>query len=506
MDILENVIYNLSSDEVRRFKILSNRFKADEEKKLLVLFDLIRSEKYIDDESQIVIDLYGESNARIKNRYYRLRNKLLEVIEKSLVFYHFKYKDSIHAYYDIQLSILFRERGNYRLSAYFLKKAEKKALELDQFNILELIYEEYIQLAIKEADIDIDGILERRKRNLEKIRMHRKLTQTIALITVKLKKSNFSRANQTVVKLLENVKQQIEDSADIFHSSEGKILITRTVATLLQQKSAFPQLIDFLNAQIYEFKESKVFNNNNHSFRLQMRLWLTISLFKEYRLQEAWENISILEEEMEMFDRQNYFTYLFNYFNIKEGVMKCMGKNKEAGPELEKALAYKEMEYGALNIPYLLVGLSDQQFSAGKFEDALKTLKTLRGHSHFSSLPEALQCHVEVFQMINAFESGDFAYMDKHFKSFKKRHKKVLKQSEYASTTRIIELLGRMNNAARNGKRVSINSATSKFIERYPPGEIGGNTIILFEAWLRAKKEEKTYYKVFLEEVGKRKK
>ena len=96
MDILENVIYNLSSDEVRRFKILSNRFKADEEKKLIVLFDLIRSGKYAEDESQIVIELYSESNAKVKNRYYRLRNKLLEIIEKSLVFYHFKYKKINH--------------------------------------------------------------------------------------------------------------------------------------------------------------------------------------------------------------------------------------------------------------------------------------------------------------------------------------------------------------------------------------------------------------------------
>lgn len=505
MDILENVIYNLSSDEVRRFKILSNRFKADEEKKLIVLFDLIRSGKYAEAESQIVIELYGESNAKVKNRYYRLRNKLLEIIEKSLVFYHFKYKDSIHAYYDIQLSILFRERGNYRISAYFLKKAEKKALDLDQFNILELIYEEYIQLAIKKADIDIDGILEKRKRNLEKIKLHRKLTETIALITVKLKKSNFARANHTVVKLLENVKLQIEESVDIFHSSEGKVLIARTVCTLLQQKGAFPQLIDFLHSQLYEFEEEGLFNNNTHSFRLQMRLWLSISLFKEFRLTESWEQIGILEGEMEMYDRQNFFTYLFHYYNTKEAVMKCMGKNEEAGPELAKALDFKEIKEEGLNAPYLLIGLADQQFNANQFSDVLETLDQLKAHPNYANLPADLLCHVDVFQMINRYESGDYNFIEKSYKSFKKKHKRVLKQSDHASTQRLTELLVRMNSAAQSNKRVSLNSATSKFINAFPPGEIGGSTIILFEAWLRAKQEEKPYYTVFLEEVNKRK-
>ena len=122
MDILERIIENLTSDEVRRFKILSNRFKADEEKKLLVLFDAIRAGNFKEVEADIVTQLYGAVNARTKNTYYRLRNKLLSNLEKSLLFYHYNYKNSIESLSNLQLSMLYHERGLYREAFYSLKK------------------------------------------------------------------------------------------------------------------------------------------------------------------------------------------------------------------------------------------------------------------------------------------------------------------------------------------------------------------------------------------------
>ena len=126
MDILEQIIENLTSDEVRRFKILSNRFKADEEKKLIVLFDAIRAGNYGAIEEEMVIQFYGDMSHNSKNNYYRLRNKLLNNLEKSLLFYHFNYKNTLEAYSTLQLSMLLEERGLYKETYYYLKKAERK--------------------------------------------------------------------------------------------------------------------------------------------------------------------------------------------------------------------------------------------------------------------------------------------------------------------------------------------------------------------------------------------
>ena len=159
MDILEQIVTNLSSDEVRRFKILSNRFKADEEKKVIVLFDAIRAGDFELMEDGLVTQMYGDLSPNSKNNYYKLRNKLLTNLEKSLLFYHFNYKNTIEAYSYLQVSTLLMERGLYREAYHYLKKAEKGALINDQFSVAEVVYDNMIQLAIKDVEIDPKSVV-----------------------------------------------------------------------------------------------------------------------------------------------------------------------------------------------------------------------------------------------------------------------------------------------------------------------------------------------------------
>jgi translation elongation factor EF-1beta len=220
---------------------------------------------------------------------------------------------------------MFRERGGYALSFYFLKKAEKKAKELDQFNILEVIYEEYTQLAVKDIEIDIEEVLERRKANLEKVKIQRRNTEAIAIITQQLKKSNFSREKSSVIDLLEKTLKNVEASAEIFHSSEGKIQVFRVVGTLLLQKEAYGQLVQYVRLTISEFESGNLFNANNHSDRLLMRLWLVNALSKTAQFQEAEAELLVFAKEIVMHHKQNYFAYLFYYITCSSvNVFKCL--------------------------------------------------------------------------------------------------------------------------------------------------------------------------------------
>lgn len=502
LDVLETVIFSLTSDEVRRFKILSNRFKADDEKKLIILFDAIRSEKFTGKESSLVEELYVDNNAQTRNRYYRLRNKLLDNIEKSLVFYHFKYKDSIHAYYDIQLSIMFRERGNNRLALYFLKKAEKKATELDQFIILEQIYEEYTQLAIRDIEIDIETILEERRANSEKIKLHRRNTEAIAIITQQLKKSNFSRPRASVVELLNKTRKRIEKSAEIFQSAEGRIQLFRIVSAMLLQKEAYQQLVEYLRQTIHEFETEQLFNNDNHATRLLMRLWLVNALYKTYRFEEALTALDVLEHEMKMHGKQNYHTYLFNFYHTRINVLKCLGRLEEAGALLDEALAKKEMRANPLHEVYLLRSLADQQFSMQQFPEALATCAQVKAADGYRQLGDDVQLYMEVFELVNFFEAKRFAEVDTHMRPLRKQFKQALKDEPNERTDRFLDLLGRMATAELEDKRVSLRAAY-KGLEPYfeGPAEHGNNEIILYGLYILSKLEKRPYYEMFAERM-----
>lgn len=501
MDIVESVIFSLTSDEVRRFKILSNRFKADDEKKLIVLFDAIRSEKYADDDSVLVTELYGENTPKTRNTYYRLRNKLVDNIEKSLVFYHFKYKDSIHAYYDIQLSIMFRERGNYKMALYFLKKAEKKAKALDQFNILEQIYEEYTRLAIKDIEIDIAGKLDERKENLKKVQILRKNTEAIARITQTLKSSNFSRNKASVIELLDETRESVEASAEIFKSSEGKIQIFRTVSALLLQKEAYDQLVEYLDQTILDFETNKLFSNDTHSIRLLMRIWLIISLFKVYRLERAAAELVTLEKEMKMYSKQNYFTYLFNYYNIKINLLKAQGKLPEAAKLIREALSQKELRTSGDNHIFLLRSLADHQFNSQRFQDAVGTLARLKAEPAYKKMDHEIRMFVEIFEMITHLEAGDLKHIPNNFKVFKRSFRATLKAEDHAGTKKFLDILLRINTSRVEGKKLSLKTALKSYKALVSESEYGDNQIVMYDLYLQSLLEGRPYFELFQENI-----
>jgi tetratricopeptide (TPR) repeat protein len=503
LDILEKVIFSLTSDEVRRFKILSNRFKAEDEKKLLLLFDMVRSDKFTEEEQQIVKELYEFNNAQTRNRYYRLRNKLLENIEKSLTFYHFKYKDSIHAYYDIQLSIMFRERGGYQLALYFLKKAEKKAKELDQFNILEQIYQEYTQLAMKDIEIDIEEILERRKSNLEKVKINRKNSEAIAMLTQHLKRSNFSREKASVIELMEKAKKNIEASAEIFHSTEGKIQIFRIVSALLLQKEAYDQLVAFAKTTIKELEDGNQFSNDNHGDRLFMRLWLANALYKTCKFAEAESQLEIFEKEMVMYRKQNYFTYLFHYTNARINVLKCLGRNDEAGKLIQEALEIRELRSEPEHEALLVRSLADFQFLKADYAAASKTITDLKKMAGYELFSQAAKMFLDVFEMVVKLETGDTAFAVNTYSAFKKNYRKLLKSELHERVTLFIELLLKVCAATEKGKAASLKGQLVKLQELIGENEHGSNEIILYDLFLVAKTGGRSYYDLFLQKMGR---
>ncbi|TAE61490.1 MAG: hypothetical protein EAZ89_00530, partial [Bacteroidetes bacterium] len=275
MDILERIIENLTSDEVRRFKILSNRFKAEEEKKLILLFDAIRSGDIVSSEEAVVARLYGASDARARNSYYRLRNKLMSNLEKSLLFYHFNYKNAIEAYSNLQLALLFRERGLYRETYFYLRKAEKVAGEHEQFTLLEVVYDEMVKLAVY-YDVDIEQVIALRRQNLSKMEVLRSHSEVLGTITRQLSRRNYARSkkSQSVIETLETIRTQLEEHQELFHSSSGKMLIIKTVASLLIQKSAYSELSEYARQALIDFEQTR----ETHPTRLMLRIWRINSL------------------------------------------------------------------------------------------------------------------------------------------------------------------------------------------------------------------------------------
>ena len=84
MNILVETIKSLSKEEVRFFKILSNKTHNDSDRKDIHLFNLIRKDIENYNERTTSTDIYGNK----KNNFYQLKNKLSKAINKSITTQH----------------------------------------------------------------------------------------------------------------------------------------------------------------------------------------------------------------------------------------------------------------------------------------------------------------------------------------------------------------------------------------------------------------------------------
>lgn len=505
MDILEQIIENLTSDEVRRFKILSNRFKADEEKKLLILFDAIRAGNYTQVEEEIVAQMYGDTGHNSKNNYYRLRNTLLNNVEKSLLFYHFNYKNATEVFSYIQLGLLLEERGLYKEAYYYLKKSEKIALKNDQFNVLEIIYDEMIRLASKDVEIEVEAILKNRKDNFRKLEVTRMTAEVLGVISQQLKRRNFSRTskkNDSVIQMLEGIKDNLESHKEIFHSPQGKILIFRAVSAILQQKAAYSELEKYVKDTFEDFETHKLFNKENHATRILMRIWRINCLWMLVRVKDAKAEIQALEEDLEMYKRQNYNAYALYYFTSKVNNQKMTGDLDGAAQTLKTALQIKEITQSSNNEILLLISLSEQYFCQNLFTHAAECIQKIHAQPKYNKTDEEVRFYLTVFEMVIAFESRNYGTVTHLHSKLKSEYKAILKDEGYAKAHRFIEILSRMNEAEVDGRRVFLKSALASFEESFPPSDISGNEIIMYELYLRAKLEDKSYYSLFCAHVA----
>lgn len=503
MDILERIIENLTSDEVRRFKILSNRFKADEEKKLIVLFDAIRAGGFKEVEDEVITQLYGDTNARTKNSYYRLRNKLLSNLEKSLLFYHFNYKNTLESHSHIQLATLFKEKGIYKEAYHYLKKAEKVALAHDQFSVIEVVYDEMVQLAGRDINIDIETVIEKRNANLKKIDIQRSTTEILGMVSQKANRLSVARGQKgaSMIEMLEQIKDRLEEYQDIFNSPSGKISVARTVCAILLRKGVYQELKDYIIKTFESFEKDKLFDRNNHSFRLQMRIWLINTLRKLFQFSEEAHQIKLLLKDLKMYGKQNYNEYAIYYYTSKINNEKLVGNLEAAGETLKEAFNNKAIVQNDLSELYLLISQADQYFNQELYAQAFDILHRIQTHKRFEDLDVEAKFYLSIFEIVVGYEAQKYELIEAKYKSLRKKYKKVLSDGEYAKAQKFATIVMRLNGAATEKRNVSLNATYHSFVENFPKSEVADNQIIMYEVYLKAKLEEKSYYELFQDEI-----
>ena len=141
MDLLAKIITQMTKEEVRFFRLFVDRQDYAFTRKDKELFDLYREQGEGLNERLIAEKWYGKSAGM--NSFYRLKNRLLAVVNKSLVVQHMEEDESMKLLYGLLIYQHHYGQKNYKVAAYYLNKLERTAEKEEQFSLLDLILKIY---------------------------------------------------------------------------------------------------------------------------------------------------------------------------------------------------------------------------------------------------------------------------------------------------------------------------------------------------------------------------
>lgn len=483
MDIAGNIISKMSKDEARFFKLYMTRMETGERKDLL-LFDYIRKHGNDYDDDTIFRKLYGDNE---RNAYYRLRNRLMTGLNKSLLLQHWGEDDLLQLFQLYSLSGFYASRNEFQLAVYFLRKSESKAMKSEQFGLLDLIYSEFIRLSREIPGINPEEYIEKRRSNQEKINQLRAIDDVVSVLTYRLKYSqNFARGDQSVLSLLEETVNEYSHSPGLRNSPVFRLRSYSAISQILLQKRDYEALETYLLKTYRDFTKGGIFNKSNHDTRLQMLTYIVNSLFKNNKLRESLRYTEQLHDAMEEYSKALYDKYLFFYYNSLVINYSKLDKPK-AISILESLLDQKKLTGNPFYEIFIYLNLAVLQFDLGSYREAIRYISRLYLLDSYRNADKALQMKIAVSELIIRFELKDLDYLEYRIGRIRKDFKELLRENQFLKEKDFLTVLLHMTNATGDLKDKQLRKKSMEFIDKYKVRDEGDDEILNYTTWLTEK-------------------
>jgi hypothetical protein len=482
MQILQNIVGVMNKEEIRHYKLFINRTEKEGDRKDELLFDHIKKQYPDYDEGKILKKLYASED---KNALYRLKNRLLEDIGKSLAVNY--YDETVLNYIsnNLLLARLFRQKGQYKIAFYYLGKAEKKATEKENIDWLDIIYGDFIQLSHETLDINPEEYIRKRKENRSKLNKVQEIDDILAALIYRIRSSqNFAKQNTEILDLLQKTVNDFSKSKEVKTSPVLRFKIYDSVSRILLQQQNFVSLEKYLLKTYSEFSNERLFNQNNHDTKLQMLTYLINSLFKNGKIDLSLEYAKQLKAAMLEYNSMLKDKYLFYYYNslVINYSVKDIDKAIEILQEAKNNEVIRKLPM--YNV-FVYLNLSVLNFGKGEFKEALKNLVKPLLEDAYSNLDEAFRFKLAVFELMIRYELKDHDYLEHKTERLKKEYRIILKKPEYKHQWQMISILEKMINTESIKKNKTLLKQVNMLIAEKEQSQ--DSDIVSYANWLKKK-------------------
>ncbi len=478
---LYDIIEILNKEETRNLKIFLKRTNAHDARKDVVLFDYIRKNKDNVNEEQLLKNLYGKTEN--KNSFYRLKNRLMNDINKSLLLLHYDKNEFTVVLNLISLAKLFNSKGEFTIAYGYLKQAEQKANKNEFFDLLDLIYSDLIKLSHESVEFDPIEYIKKRKKNHVRLHVLQEIDDLLAALVHRIKISqNYSTHNYQFTDVLKKTVDDFIDNEEVKKSPILQLKIYHSISRILLQQRDFVSLEDYLKLTYSDFIKRGLFNKSNHDTKLQMLTYLVNSLFKNQKIEESLELTQTLYEAMGEYDKLLFDKYLFYYYNSLVINYQVSDKPKAISVLLE-AKTKKEIQQLPFYTIFVYLNLAVLYFDTKDIKKARKNLATLKLSDSFKDMDAVFRLKVNIVELLTFYEYGDIDLFDYHLNFIRKEFKDILVKEVYQREKIFISIVAKMDSLNKK----DLQQKVKDFIQLPTASESAENDIIDYNDWLKSK-------------------
>ena len=483
METTQRIIASMNKEDIRHFKLYSTRMEYDYDRKDLQLFNLMKKEGEEFNDVTASKKLYPHGN---RNAFYRMKHRLLNHLNKSLLLQYMDSNDNIEILTSFSLYHFHYSRNSFETAHYFLKKAERKAKQLESLELLDMIYSEFIKLFNVSVDFNPEEYIKLQQENAMKLVKLRQINQVLAMVSYRLKLSqNYGEGNQKLIQLLEKTMNDFSGDKEVRKSKVLRLRLINVVCQSLLQHHNYKTLETYLSKEFGLLMKEKFFNKTNHDNKLQMLTYLVNSKFKTQKYNESIQYADKLKQAMAEFDGMLKEKYLIFYTNAL--VMNYSITNPLKAIEiLEETLRIKSKQQGYYEM-FVLLNLGILYFETMQFEKSIKCMIKLSVTDSFKKADRVLQLKVSIGELMIRFDLKEWDVLDYRIAQVKRNFTDLLKQEKFLREREMLLLIKSLNGKGGLKLNDKLQSRIKALIKQMSKSTAAENDVIKYVPWLQGK-------------------
>ena len=486
---------------------------SQKESKIVQLFDAYYHETYKNNE-QIIRELFPGMS---KNAFYRLRNRLLDEVQQSLLVQYSRMDDELNVHRMIMLARIAFNKDDYTTAHTLLLEAEKKALKIEAYELTMIIYKELVAMSSLVGTVDSHYYIEKRREVRLKHARLSELRYLLASVTFKLTESiHRSKTDSDIIQALYEIKDKLAESDLAKTSFHARYSVHRAIVNILYEEKKYELLVEHLVKSYEEFNQSYFREKANHRKKIVTLSWVIAAHHWLLRIPESIPYIDDMRETLQQQDgmfedkfKPFYVTYQNSVYYHTRQLDKSL---KALNRFTEEYLQGRDIVHLSELPQSVLVGhfgrLVQTHFTQGDYDSALKQLAPCYIAEIHDKLPREFRMEIAIMEVIIYFEKKEFKYALDHLRRTKRMYKKILAESKNAIFKSFIAIL---NILIKNGSfdlSKEQEQTIHEFIKEHPSYGEPFEKCINYKVWLEAKLRDKAYYDIVMEyaEAGSRSK